>query len=174
MRARRPATWILLFLVLGAPLRAASESREAPFLLQAAIFRKIFDYDRELARVVKTGLNLCVASGKPGDKGPHDIKAAFEKIGIHTSTGSCIEEARVPHVIYVFADAKLDKIGEYCKKNKVLSITGTPSLVESGEAAVGVGVRENGRAEMIVNLRRLRSDGHQVSSYLLELARVVK
>jgi hypothetical protein len=174
MRARRPATWILFLLLLGAPLGAAGGSREAPFLLQAAIFRKIFDYDKELVKVVKSGLALCIASSKPGDKGPRDIQAAFEKIGIHASIGSCIEDAHAPHVIYVFPDAKLDKIGEYCKKKKVLSIAGTPSLVESGEAAVGVGVRENGRAEMIVNLRRLRNDGHQVSSYLLELARVVK
>ena len=57
--------------------------------------------------------------------------------------------------------------------SQTLSITGDPSLVVKGAAAVGVGIKAR-RPQITVHLRRLRHDGHALSPFLLQMTRTIK
>jgi hypothetical protein len=62
---------------------------------------------------------------------------------------------------------------QLCQESGVLSISAVPSLVESGDFSIGIGTK-GGRPQILVNLSRLEAEGHQVSSELLKLAKVIQ
>jgi hypothetical protein len=76
-------------------------------------------------------------------------------------------------VVYLFPEADLEEAKQVCSGSGVLTISGSPSLVEQGHVSIAIG-ENGGKAEIVVNLPRLKQEGHELSSQLLKLARVIQ
>jgi hypothetical protein len=140
--------------------------------MQASLFKKIFAYDKKLAETAE--LKVVVAFSEVSSSLKDDIVKAFQSIGISARAAKVDQLAANlggVDAVYLFADAASAKA--ICKKNQILSITGASSLVESGNAAIGIGV-EDKKPKIVVHLKELKEEGHEVSAKLLQLAKVIE
>jgi hypothetical protein len=83
-------------------------------------------------------------------------------------------QARGVSVIYILASAVPQDVREYCARNGILSVSGVSGLVDRGEATLGLGVKEDMRPKIIVNMKRAQVEGQVFSSALLRLATVIR
>ncbi len=168
----RLGPWILLLpalLLWVFPLNA--QDTPVPPELQAAIFQKIFSYDRVLSP--STPPRVLIAFSSDSVKLKDRLLKAFEDAGI---TASAQPEAELKsmsgvNVLYVATEGKSFK--QLCQENSVLSITGFPSLVEKGEVAVGLAVSEDNKPKIVVHRKQLKAEGHELGANLLRLARLI-
>jgi hypothetical protein len=75
--------------------------------------------------------------------------------------------------LYVFPGLWTSRVGVLCNQSRVLSLSGMDVDAESGKVAVALGIA-NGKPEIVVHLPKSRAEGHQLSSRLLKLARVIR
>ncbi|RPI20120.1 MAG: DUF4154 domain-containing protein, partial [Acidobacteria bacterium] len=59
------------------------------------------------------------------------------------------------------------------QKNRLLSITGLPQLVERGDVSIGLALQDS-KPKILVNMSQLRAEGHEVASNLLQLAQLIQ
>lgn len=145
-----------------------------PGELQSAMFKKIFSYDRALQGAGE--ITVFILGAEKEDQAVQDLVKAFKRDGAFPAVLGFIplEGPLSPtSVVYVFPDADHSVVKQVCSESGVLTISGVPSLVEQGHAAIGVG-ENGGKAEIIVNLPRLKEEGHDLSAQLLKLARVIQ
>lgn len=74
-------------------------------------------------------------------------------------------------VCYVGSVSGARSVESFCLRNKVLTITGSPEVMKRGMVSILVGLSDN-KLKIVVNLTRLRSEGHEISAELLDLPRV--
>jgi len=170
-RPFRHALKPLLFLVLSAcllPVRA--EDTPVPADLQAAIFQKVFSYDRTLPN--GTSPEVVIAFSANSVKLKDSLLKAFEGLGIKASAqlDADIKSMSGIHVLYVATEGK--SFRQLCQQNGVLSITGFPSLVEKGEVAVGLDASGD-KPKIVVHRKQLKAEGHELDAHLLRLARLI-
>jgi hypothetical protein len=159
-----------IFLMVAA-IPASAQSMPVPVELQANIFKKVFEYSKGLENIAE--ITVLVASEKPSaDPAPQVVKA-FAAAGM-TAKGVAIsnlsESVSGKTVVYVLSGAAIAK--GVCEKAGLLSITGVPSMVESGDVAVGLG-SEGGKPKIIVHKGRVDAQKQELSSKLLQLAKIV-
>ncbi|MFH1198030.1 MAG: YfiR family protein [bacterium] len=141
-------------------------AQEVPANLQAALFKKIFSFDKTLT--AKGSYEVAVLSGSgSGDA----IVAALKEVGVSAKSVSGDQVPAGAAVVYIMAGVTPPKAQTASKG--VLSITGTPANVEGGKVSIGIGT-EGGKPKIIVNLGQLKAEGHEVSADLLKLAKVIK
>ncbi len=138
--------------------------------LQVSIFKKVFGFDKAF----QTGsLKLVVVFNDSSAAAKDQLVKAFQNSGI---AATAVREEQLSsslsgvNVLYVSPGVQSKQI---CQKNGILSITGTPSLVESGEASVGLSVLDN-KPKIIVHLKQLKAEGHELSANLLQLAKLIQ
>lgn len=160
-------TLALLVVLAGWGMPAASQPMPVPAQLQAAIFKKVITLDRTLTARQSAKI-LVVHSGSGAD----EVVDAFKAAGL---TASAVAEGQLAgaiagaDIIYLMPGTS----GAALSKSKgVLSLTGVPATVESGQAAIGVGLKD-GKPEIIVHMGQLKAEGHDISADLLKLARVI-
>lgn len=141
---------------------------------QGEIFTRVFSFDRTLAERDAIEL-LVVYDGTPtGLVG--DVLSSFQRAGIVASTASASDlPARIHEasVVYFMPGVDAEALSGLCADTKVLTISGMPALTEEGTVAVGVDWRDE-RPEVVVHLGRLKAEGHDISSELLRLSRVIR
>ena len=76
-------------------------------------------------------------------------------------------------MVYVAAGVDAATVEALCAANGVLSVTGLPELVLTGKVAIAVGLRGK-RPEILVHLKRLKDEKHDIAVSLLNLARVIR
>ncbi|MBN1960323.1 MAG: DUF4154 domain-containing protein [Deltaproteobacteria bacterium] len=153
--------------VLGATL---------PTKLQAALFKKIFLYDKVLHGKEGDSLKVLVATTSDFNQDPDELVTAFKAVGISAQKMGVNEIANniaSAAAVYIHGHIAPDSIKALCANRSVLSISGYSELAESGSVSIALGIAK-GRPEIIVNMKRLKIDGHEISSDLLALARVIK
>ena len=64
-------------------------------------------------------------------------------------------------------------VNAFATSQGFLSISGLPSLAESGRVSVSVDMAGD-RPPVVVNVPRLTAEGHELSSELLRLARIIR
>jgi len=138
-------------------------AQEVPANLQAALFKKIFSFDKTLQ---SKGVEVAVIGGS-GD----EIVAAFKDAGINAKTVSGNQVPGGVTVVYLTAGAASTK-GQTASKG-VLSISGFVSNVESGKVAIGLGI-EGGKSKIIIHLGQLKAEGQELSADLLKIAKVIQ
>jgi len=156
--------------VEGAP--AISQEMPVPVDMQVSLFKKIFAYDKKLSAA--RDLKIIVAFADESAKTKDEVVKAFEGAGISAKALKADQMAGNigdASVIYIAAGA--GPLKSVCQKNQILSITGIPSLVESGAAAIGLGVLDS-KPKIIVHMGELKAEGHEVSAKLLQLAKVIE
>jgi hypothetical protein len=104
-----------------------------------------------------------------------DAMRALQGAGVSAAAVELGELERVigtATAVYVLPGVASASVKRLCQQNRVLSISAVPELVESGDFSIGIGAND-GRPQILVNLSQLEAEGHQLSSELLKLARVI-
>lgn len=171
--ARAGALAIMLMLVLVS-LPGASAAATVPVSLQAALFKKIFSYDKTLRAAPGGEVRVLVLEARDAENSAAALVEAFKAVGV---TAEAVGEARLADrigsasVVYIQGRAVSAATLTLCERNHVLTISGEAALAASGVVSVSVGVSGD-RPEIRVNLPRARAEGHELSSELLSVAKV--
>jgi len=159
------------------PTAAASGSVFAqdapvPAEIQAVIFKKVFAYVRTLS--TGTSPPVVILYDEASTKSMNEIRKAFEQVNIETIA---VQEAdltnRIREGSVVYLATPRGSFRQVLQKNRTLSITGFPALVQRGEASIGLALQDS-KPKIVVNLTALKAEGHEVASNLLQLAQVIQ
>jgi YfiR/HmsC-like len=142
-------------------LNSFAQDMAVPANLQAALFKKIFSFDKTLT--AKGSVEVAVIGS-----GADQIVAAFKDAGINAKAASDIGSASVVYIMPGTASLKSQSASK-----GVLSISGVTSYVENGNVAIGLGV-EGGKPKIIINMSQLKAEGQELSSDLLKIAKVIQ
>ncbi len=140
-----------------------------PANLQAAIFKKILGFDKTLQS--KGKIEVAVVYGDVAVKDA--ITEAFKDLGISAvPLKSELASANLngASVVYIAPGAAPPR--QLCIREGVLSISGVASLVEKGQVSIGISV-EGGKPKILIHKGQLKSEGHELSEDILEMARIV-
>lgn len=167
-RRRNRAKALLVALGLAASFVSSRSAAQGATegKLEAAIFKKIFLFDRTLA-----GKDLSVLV--VGEENAA-IGNAFSALGLKASTVASPSADALRQTSVVFVSQQSPAVRDSCEKNKTLSITLTPALVEKGEASIGLRKKSDNTLEIMVNRKRVRLEGHDLPAELLSLASLVE
>lgn len=155
---------IIFSLIIISKPESYAQEMPVPANLQAALFQKIFAFDKTLT--AKGNIEVAVI-GNSND----EIVAAFKAVGINTKT---VNGEQVPAgVAAVYIMPGITNTKQQTASNGILSISGFPSYAEDGNVAIGIGV-EGGKPKIIVNLKQLKAEGQELSADLLKIAKVIQ
>jgi hypothetical protein len=146
-------------LVFFAPEILVAQKMPVPSLVQAALLKKIFTFDKALSG--KSTLEITVLGAG------NDIVSALKSVGMNVTSGDAVEG----DVVYFGPGAAAQKSSS--AKAGVLSVSGIPSNAEKGLVSVALGI-EDGRPKIIINKTQLKAEGHELSADLLMLARIIE
>ena len=167
---RFPALLFALLLLGSAAPALAAEEMPVPAKFQAVLFKRIFAYERVLKTQPEVRVLLASDSAAA-----NELQREFEALGVGAHV-LAPDEGRVNldagTVLFLFPDTP-PALREQALKRKVLCISGYPALVLEGKASIGVDKKADGKPQILVHLRRLKAEGHELSSDVLRLARVV-
>ena len=146
---------------------------------QGDMFKRIFSYDKDLRGSGK--IVVIVIGESRGGLEADKVAAVFREKGFFPAVVTAADlsddltSTLTPQsaVIYVMPGVAYDAVKQFAEKKGFLSISGVTSLAEAGHVAVGVGV-QGGKPEIVVNMPRLGTERHELSSELLNLARVIR
>jgi hypothetical protein len=165
----KPIIFALCFSWLAMP--AFTGEATIPPDLQVSIFKKVFGFDK----TIQPGtLKLVVAFTDSSAALKDQVVKAFQESGVPVSAAK--EEqlsGALNGVNVLYVTPGIQSAKQLCQKNGILSITGTSSLVESGEASVGLSVLDN-KPKIVVHMKQLKAEGHELSANLLQLAKVIQ
>ncbi len=158
---------------------AAAERMPVDGQRQSSMFQRIFSYDKHLRNSPRIVVLLVAASS--GDSDAKEMAAAFREQGMFpamvTTEGLTddLTATLTPQSTVMYFMPGIDYLAaqDFAVRKGFLSISGLPSLVESGQVAVGVD-RNGGRTQVVVNIPRLSAEGHELSAELLKLARIIR
>ncbi|MGE5430415.1 MAG: YfiR family protein [Syntrophomonadaceae bacterium] len=160
---------VILFVacfIIAAASNIFAQDMSVPGNLQAALFKKIFAFDKTLRS--KGNIEVVVLAGDgSGDAIVSDFKAA----GVNARSVKGNQVPSGASVIYLMPGVGSTK--QQSAQKGVLSITGVASYVNDGKAAIGIGI-EGGKPKIIINMGQLKAEGQEVSADLLQIARVIQ
>jgi hypothetical protein len=158
--------------IIGSGEFLIAQGTSVPIVMQAPLFKKILAYDKKLA--MTTSIKLIVAFSDSSTAEIDEIVKAFLGEGMSVRAVKVDQLAsNLGDAAVIYISAGADSANLICQKNQILSITGIPSLVENGKASIGLGVVDN-RPKILVHLKKLKEEGHEVSAKLLQLAKVIE
>jgi hypothetical protein len=168
MRSRYLAIALVFYFLLSPCL---AEDMPVPPELQVAIFKKVFNYDKTIpGGAPKMLVAYTDASAAVKDQ----VVKAFKDAGVTVTAAKADQLAgALEGVNVLYVAPGVTGVKQICQKNGILSITGIPSLVESGEVSVGLAVVDN-KPKIVVHLGRLKAEGHDMSANLLQLAKIIQ
>jgi len=153
---------LIFYTVVSILISASLQAQDLPANLQAALFKKIFAFDKTLE---SKQIEVVVLGSGDG------IVAAFKEAGISAKAVSGNQLPAGVNVVYVNQGVTATKSQSASKG--VLSISGTVSLVENGQVAIGLCV-EGGKPKIVVNLPQLKAEGHEIAADLLKIAKIIQ
>jgi hypothetical protein len=165
------AAALLLALLAARPARAAEA---LPPQVQASLFKRIFAYDPLLRG--NPGLKVLVLHGRLTAERAVELVAAFEAEGVaaaHGELDAAPEGLDGRTVLYVLPDVPAAPLAELARGKRLLTLAGEPEAVTLGRVAVGLRRAATGQPEILVHLRKLAADGHELSARLLKLSTVL-
>ena len=167
----------VLVLVAGWAVSSSAAEPEAavPPALQAAILKKVLGYDRALEG--KSEPRVLVVHDRSSAAVAAELEREFELIGVRAR--SCDAEAAQktpldPATVVYLAAPPSPALLEAIAGARALSVSGSPDLVERGQASVGLRRKPDGRTEILIHLGRALAEHHDFSSYLLTISTLVK
>jgi len=171
------AAFVLLSFCAAATAAPASEMTDPQ--RQGDLFKRIFSYDKDL----RTSEKIVVLVVTENKNGPDvaGVASVFRDKGLFPAVVTPAELtddltatlSAQSTVIYVMPGVPYDTVNGFAAAKGFLSVSGVASLAEAGHVSVGVGM-EGGRPEIVVNMARLQTEHHELSSELLNLARVIR
>ena len=150
--------FVLAIFLLGA-ITTNISAQDVPANLQAALFKKIFSFDKTLTGGAEVAV---IGSSSEG------IVSAFKAAGINAKSSDNLAGA---NVVYVMPGAPSPK--DQTGAKGILSISGDASYAESGKVAIGLGI-EGGKPQIIIHMGQLKAEKHEFSPELLKIAKVIQ
>lgn len=177
LRARFLAIAGMLLVSASTPLVSAAEMADPG--RQGDMFKRIFSYDKDL-RGAERIVVLIVGESRSGPE-IEKVAATFREKGLFPAVitpadlSDDLTSTLTPQsaVVYLMPGVAYDAVKQFAEKKGFLSISGVTSLAEAGHVAVSVDI-QGGKAEIVVNFPRLTAERHELSSELLNLARVIR
>jgi hypothetical protein len=163
---------LLFFFICAAGCFTSLRAQDMPISVRVhvALLKKVFSFNRNLQSKPSPKVTIVFTDASVGVK--DDALKAFTEIGIPV-TALKLEQALKAlgeaDVVYVAPGAAA--IQKVCDERGILTITGIPSLVETGKVAVGIGA-EGGKPKVYVNVSVARVQKQELSSELLRVSRV--
>jgi hypothetical protein len=167
---------MLLSCIFGAATVAPAAAQEMPVpaSLQAAILAKVLHYDRTLQEA-KAPIHVLIAYKGTLPDFTGELIDGLESANV---TAEAVEVSRLRDhlndlsVVYLAPGVDPGALADAAKGKNVLFVTGVPSWVREGRAALGFDSK-GGKPRLVVNQTRLRASGHQFSADMLRLAEIV-
>jgi hypothetical protein len=151
---------------------AAAVDDPVPVHVQALMFKRIFHYDKAIdARAMM----VLVAYTDEEALDMEDVVAAFRLVGLSAAgvrAQELTEQVRAT-AVYLMRGANSPALRQRLLRGKLLTICGAPEMVQAGEASISLARTPDGKPQIVVNVRRARDEGHELSSELLRLSRLV-
>lgn len=142
-----------------------------PVNLHVVLLKKVFSLSKNLqGKQIKVVIVFTDASSIVKD----EALSGFLAIGIQASAcklPQLAKEAGDADVIYIAPGATA--ASKFCEDKGILSITGMPSLTESGTTSVAIGI-EAGKPKVFIHLTRAKTEKQEFSSDLFKVARVFR
>jgi hypothetical protein len=160
----------------GLLLVPAQAEAALPANLQASLFAKILNYDKKLSDTPAAERGILIVSTearKAAAVEMQDALRAFNLPALLEGPAAAAAKSTIVAVYVLDKDATKD-LQTLGLGRPVLTMSGDVTLAERGLVSVALGVGKNGRPEIVVNLARLRTEGHEFAAELLWLARVIK
>lgn len=161
--------------MVAAPPASAADA-EVPLQVQAVFFKKIISFDQTLEGTADPKVVVLHAD----DAGADDVDAvlkAFRAARLNVSSAKASAAATSLNgvsVVYLLGSVASPSLKELCIKQQVLSMSGSAAHAVSGQVGIALGTKTDGKPEIIVNVEVVKSQGHRLSSSLLNLARVIQ
>jgi stage V sporulation protein SpoVS len=171
------AVLLLLRFAAGTLVVQAAEMMDTE--RQGDLFKRIFSYDKDLRGSEKIVV-IVVSETKTSDE-VGKVAAVFRQKGMFPAVVTVSELTddltatltAQSTVVYVMPGVAYDAVKTFAAAKGFLSISGVPTLAEAGYVSVSVKVAGD-RPEIVVNMARLQTEHHELSSELLNLARVIR
>lgn len=163
---KRKSILFIVCFILFAASNIFAQDMSVPANLQAALFKKIFSFDKTLKS--KGSIEVVVLTG---DGSGDEIVSAFKGAGVNARAVKGNQIPSGASVIYVMPGVNSTK--QQSAQKGVLSITGVASYVQDGKVAIGIGV-EGGKPKIIIHMAQLKAEDQEVSADLLQIARVIQ
>jgi hypothetical protein len=175
---RRYAYLLSLFLVT-ATRPVLAEETPVDSEQQCTMFKRIFSYDKHLRESDKIVVLVVGQSSDTADiaavadafRSKGMFPAAVTVDGLTDDLTATLSPKST--VVYMMPGVDYGAVNAFAESRGFLSIAGMPSLAESGQVSVSVDMA-SGQPEIVVNMARLSAEGHELSSELLRLARVIR
>ena len=164
----------LLLAVAAVPSVLAGEEMPVPPKLQAALFQKIFGYDKAIGSAAAARIGVVFADAAPGVR--DEVVKTFTEAGLAVTP---VKLSALPggagnvNVLYVLPGAGSPVIAQAAKAGKLLVISGVPSFAESGVAGIALETVSD-KPKIVVNLAAVKAAEHSLAPDLLKLSRVVQ
>ena len=193
LRYRLRGAGLAVLLALLPALTAWAQEMPVPVDVQQPLFVKILAYERTLqARgdaVLRIGivyqsryresLRTQEALMRPPEAGPLALAdgTPIEFVALELTTMEALAEQLEVEPVDALYIAPLraqgiEALADLGRTRRLLTLTGVPAYVEEG-LAVGVGLKEGRRPEILINLDAAEQAGAQFSARLLKLARIL-
>jgi hypothetical protein len=154
-----------------------ASAAELPPALQAALIAKILQSDttlhargRDTAKLAIISTPSSAASVAPLDEALGPTQIATRNL---TPEG-LLQVAEAPTVVYILGTEGAAAVNKFCCDHGVLCIAARTEMAEAGQAAVAIGLKDDGRPEIVVNMRQLTSQRHTLAPTLLKVARLIQ
>lgn len=145
--------------------------------LQAALLTKIIAYDSSLAASQPGTPPRVLVVYKNASAGVKNLLDALRDAGIDAfavSEQTVEEEIMNARLLYLMPDVDADALSELSARAGTLSVSGTAGFAEAGKIAVGFGLGDEGRPQIVVNLTQVQREGHRFAPQFLSLTRIVR
>ncbi len=145
-----------------------------PGELQAPLFKKVFSHDKALQG--STEIIVFLVGSQDDEPSMMEMLRAFQSVGLvpaMVSSGVLEENVSSNTVVYLMPGADKALVAQFCVENGILSISGLPPLAEEGHVSISIDKSEQ-QPRIIVNLQRLKAEGHTLSADVLKLAKVIR
>lgn len=167
---------LLAALLLASPLLATAADMQVPVKLQVTLYKKLFLYDPALQGAGGVRVLVVHAPGADAAATARAVASAFGGVGVKATTAetsAAAAQLATHNVLYVLDGPGLQPLLQEAARRSILCVSGHPELAERGQVAVGLARSGDGRPEIVVHLRRLRAEGHELSANLLRLTRII-
>lgn len=167
---RTLALWFGLFVAAN-----ADGTMAVPVKLQIALFTKLLGYDSKLAPLA--GKWRVAVVHKVATDEVEAVVAAFRAAGVKAEAvdaATAVKKLDQVDVVYLFPGVDAAALAPNCAKRGVITVSGDAGFAERGLASMGLALKADGRPQVVINVSRLKLEGHDFPAQVLGLAKIVR
>lgn len=189
----KSSIWVLLLIVFPVSTGFAEEM-PVPIEVQVPLIMKILTFDRNFEQNFETDVTIGIVY-VPGDSSSLEVRDHLSSwleqsadktlktrpvkyISVAYNTKSELEQAITSHnvnLLYITPgnSEHLNTLLTISQTNQIITVTGVPGYVEQG-VSIGLGLKENQKPKIQINLASSKSEGVAFEAKLLKLAEVIR